>query len=103
MITRKILEKVATFTTYPGFHEEDDSASESIADSTDPELIHATGSDSSGDSKVVAKSVDGEEGIVDVSMKGQNGPSETVDEETAKSGDAEPKYVHCPPTPLPEG
>lgn len=70
MIKRKILEKVATFSTHPFFEEEYD-ADRSVADSADADLVITTGSDadSSGDSKVVASSIDGEDELVDVVMK----------------------------------
>jgi len=59
VIRRKILEKVATFSTYRLLHEDDS------AESTEPELVNAS---SDGDSQFVAKSVEGEEGLVDVTM-----------------------------------
>ena len=66
-IRRKILEKVATFTTWPEFARMDESES---ADSTDAEIVNTSSDvDSAGDSNVVAKSVEGEEGLVDVTMK----------------------------------
>ncbi|KAJ8071870.1 hypothetical protein OCU04_002178 [Sclerotinia nivalis] len=79
-IKRKILEKVATFTTWPRFSDEDDpsSASESI----DPDLVVTTGSDadSSGDGKFVAHSLDGEDELVDVAMKDSNSAREPVED-----------------------
>jgi ubiquitin carboxyl-terminal hydrolase 4/11/15 len=65
-IRRKILEKVATYTTWTGLASPDDSG-----EATDPELVNtgASDADSSGDSKVVAKSVEGEEDMVDVTMR----------------------------------
>jgi ubiquitin carboxyl-terminal hydrolase 4/11/15 len=70
MIKRKILEKVATFSTHSCFEEEYD-ADRSVADSADTDLVITTGSDadSSGDGKVVANSIDGEDELVDVVMK----------------------------------
>lgn len=70
MIKRKLLEKIATFSTHPSFEEEYD-ADRSVADSNDPDMVITTGSDadSSGDSKVVASSIDGEDELVDVVMK----------------------------------
>lgn len=70
MIKRKILEKIATFSTHPCFEEEYD-ADRSVADSADTDLVITTGSDadSSGDGKVVASSIDGEDELVDVVMK----------------------------------
>jgi ubiquitin carboxyl-terminal hydrolase 4/11/15 len=65
-IRRKVLEKVATYTTWPQL-----AASEDDAETTDPEMVNNTASDvdSSGDSKVVAKSVEGEDDMVDVTMR----------------------------------
>lgn len=70
MIKRKILEKVATFSTHPDFEDEYD-ADRSVADSADADIVITTGSDadSSGGSKVVANSIDGEDELVDVVMK----------------------------------
>jgi hypothetical protein len=66
-IRRKILEKVATFTTLPQLATTDDADS---SETTDPEIINnASDVDSAGDSKVIAKSVEGEEDMVDVMMK----------------------------------
>nr|XP_036577490.1 ubiquitin carboxyl-terminal hydrolase [Colletotrichum truncatum]KAF6784488.1 ubiquitin carboxyl-terminal hydrolase [Colletotrichum truncatum] len=61
-IRRKVLEKVATFSTWSEFSETDDS--------TDADMVITSQSDadSSGDSKVVSHSVEGEDDIVDVSM-----------------------------------
>lgn len=65
MIRRKILEKIATFTTWPELALADDSDTE---EPMDQELVNPSDADSSGDTKVTAKSVEGEEDIVDVSM-----------------------------------
>lgn len=63
------MEKVATFTNWPEFNRraEDSDTSEN----TDPEMsvTNASDIDSSGDGKVVAKSVEGEDDMVDVTMK----------------------------------
>lgn len=73
MVRRKILEKVATLSTHKIFHN-DDEANDSTVDSVDPDIVLTNGSDadSSGDSKVIATSIDGEDGLVDVTMKGSN-------------------------------
>ena len=89
MIRRKILEKLATFTTHPGFHEDDEEANESAADSIDPDIVLTTGSDSSGDSKVVANSIDGEDELVDVTMKEPNGIRESAEKESTKPPEAD--------------
>jgi ubiquitin carboxyl-terminal hydrolase 4/11/15 len=83
MIKRKILEKVATFSTSPEF-DEDDEASGSVADSIDPDIVLTNGSDSS-DGKVAANSIDGEDGLVDVSMGSANTGRETAEQDAAQS------------------
>ncbi|KAL2141134.1 hypothetical protein VTI28DRAFT_2759 [Corynascus sepedonium] len=67
-IRRKILEKVATFTTWSRLSPSDDA---DVAEGTDSEMVNTTASDadSAGDSKVVAKSVEGEDDMVDVTMR----------------------------------
>ncbi|KAI1338019.1 hypothetical protein F5Y15DRAFT_407897 [Xylariaceae sp. FL0016] len=67
-IRRKILEKVATFTTHPSFARQDESDG---SESTEPEMIGPNGSDtgSSVGGKVVAQSIKGEDDIVDIQMK----------------------------------
>ncbi|KAI9639992.1 hypothetical protein NHQ30_011551 [Ciborinia camelliae] len=105
-IKRKILEKVATFTTWAPLNNEDDrsSASESI----DPDLVITTGSDadSSGDSKFVAHSLDGEDEFVDVAMKDSNsvpGPVEKLPSAPLKTFDTRrPKWVDPEAFLLPE-
>lgn len=67
VIYRKILEKVATFTTLPQLSAAEDGDG---SETTDPEIVNtASDVDSAGDSKIVAKSVEGEEDIVDVTMQ----------------------------------
>ncbi|PVH82524.1 UCH-domain-containing protein [Cadophora sp. DSE1049] len=69
-IQRKILEKVANLTTHKDFLDDDD-VETNAADGVDADIVLTTGSDadSSGDSKVVANSIDGEDELVDVTMK----------------------------------
>ena len=92
MIRRKVLEKIATFTTHPDF-DEDDESNESAAESVDPDMVLTTGSDadSSGGSKVVSNSIDGEEELVDVTMNGTNGVRESteLDAGASKSSEAD--------------
>jgi ubiquitin carboxyl-terminal hydrolase 4/11/15 len=66
-IRRKILEKVATYTTWPQLTSVQDA---DAAEATDSEMVNTTASDvdSAGDSKIVAKSVEGEDDMVDVTM-----------------------------------
>ncbi len=67
-IRRKILEKVATYTTWAPLASWEDIEA---AEATDPEMTNTTSSDadSAGDSKIVAKSVEGEDDLVDVTMR----------------------------------
>ncbi|OAQ98848.1 hypothetical protein LLEC1_05980, partial [Akanthomyces lecanii] len=62
-IHRKILEKVATFSTWSKFNSDEE------VDATDTDMVATSDADSSGDGKVAAKSVEGEDDIVDVTMK----------------------------------
>ena len=76
-IRRKILEKVATLTTFPMLHQNESEVGdeeEEINENTDPDLVvtSASDADSSGDVKVNATSVDGEDELVDVTMNGVN-------------------------------
>jgi ubiquitin carboxyl-terminal hydrolase 4/11/15 len=52
--------------------------------------VLANGSDSSGESKVLANSIDGEEGLVDVTMKESVDSSEKADKDTSKSPEPAP-------------
>ena len=68
IIRRKVLEKVATFTTWPALsclHQEE------TTEHTDADQLLVTTSDvdSSGDGTVTAQSVEGEDDLVDVSMQ----------------------------------
>jgi ubiquitin carboxyl-terminal hydrolase 4/11 len=90
-IRRKILEKVATLTTYEGFDDEESEGEDEGADSNDrvdPDLVITTASDaeSSGDGKVLDKSIDGEEGLVDITMNETNSVLEST--EQSQSQDA---------------
>jgi ubiquitin carboxyl-terminal hydrolase 4/11/15 len=62
------------------FTEDDASASDSI----DPDLVIANGSDSSGEGKIVAHSVDGEEGMVDIAMKESSKGVDAANGESSK-------------------
>ncbi|KAK3987921.1 ubiquitin carboxyl-terminal hydrolase [Cladorrhinum sp. PSN332] len=62
IIRRKILEKIATFTTL----DLDDEAD--VEETTDPEMLNTVSDADSSDTKIMAKSVEGEEDIVDVTM-----------------------------------
>lgn len=69
-IRRKILEKVATFTTLASVSSVPQPGSEASESSEqDHLLINASDADSSGDGRVTVQSVEGEDGYVDVSMR----------------------------------
>ncbi|KAK2595762.1 hypothetical protein QQS21_006588 [Conoideocrella luteorostrata] len=67
-IQRKILQKVATFSTWSKLKEVQQSDASEGADG-DMVVTTASDADSSGDSKVAARSVEGEDDIVDITMK----------------------------------
>jgi ubiquitin carboxyl-terminal hydrolase 4/11/15 len=81
VIRRKVLEKVATLTTHHFFNQEDESDEEGSSDNIDPDIVVTTASDadSSGDGKVMATSIDGEDELVDVTMKDSNGIRESIE------------------------
>ncbi|KAL7944500.1 hypothetical protein V8C42DRAFT_346239 [Trichoderma barbatum] len=68
IIKRKVLERVATFSTWSKFTQQQNAEGSDAADA-DMVITTASDADSSGDSKVVAKSVEGEDDMVDVTMK----------------------------------
>ncbi|CAG9937843.1 unnamed protein product, partial [Clonostachys rosea f. rosea IK726] len=65
-IQRKVLEKVATFSTWSVLLDDDDADDTNNADSDG--VVVPSDVDSSGDGKVAARSVEGEEDMVDVTM-----------------------------------
>ncbi|KAL7918893.1 hypothetical protein ACQKWADRAFT_302851 [Trichoderma austrokoningii] len=71
-IKRKVLEKVSTFSTWSKFAQAQQQAEEQPESpevtESDMVITNASDADSSGDNKVVAKSVEGEDDIVDVAM-----------------------------------
>ena len=64
-----------------------DDADETAEDILDPDLVLTNGSDSSGEGKLVANSVDGEDGLVDIRMKDSNN-GHHVDGEVAATADS---------------
>lgn len=71
LIRRKVLEKVATFSTWSKLRD----VTEETSDNADGEVvISVSDADSSGDSKVIATSVESEDDIVDVHMKDDSDP-----------------------------
>jgi ubiquitin carboxyl-terminal hydrolase 4/11/15 len=81
VIRRKVLEKVATLTTHPAFNQEEESDEDGSSENIDPDLVVTTASDadSSGDGKVMATSIDGEDELVDITMKDSNGVRESIE------------------------
>jgi ubiquitin carboxyl-terminal hydrolase 4/11/15 len=83
IIRRKVLEKVKTFTTYELDGDNDIEVSDDDEDqrNVDGDIVLTTASDadSSGDGKVVATSVDGEDDVVDVTMKDSTNIRESVE------------------------
>ncbi|KAL6827139.1 UCH domain-containing protein [Trichoderma sp. SZMC 28015] len=68
IIKRKVLERVATFSTWSKFHQQPSTEGSDAAEA-DMVITTASDADSSADTKVVAKSVEGEDDMVDVTMK----------------------------------
>ncbi|KAK4190445.1 UCH-domain-containing protein [Podospora australis] len=64
IIRRKVLERTATFTTHPSLNLDNGS------DTTDGDMVNSTSDADSGEDKITAESVEGEDDIVDVSMGG---------------------------------
>ncbi|KAK1826584.1 hypothetical protein QBC39DRAFT_334886 [Podospora conica] len=74
IIRRKILEKVATYSTWSAFSQDETDGSET----TDPELLNnASDAESSSESKVIAKSIGSEEDMVDVTMSNGAAPQKS--------------------------
>lgn len=69
-IQRKVLEKIATFSTWSKLNGDDE------VDGADTDMVAASDADSSGDGKIAAKSVEGEEDMVDVTMKDASTPGQ---------------------------
>jgi ubiquitin carboxyl-terminal hydrolase 4/11 len=102
-IRRKILEKVATLTTHPAFHQDEsetEDEEDDLNDNIDPDLVVTTASDASGDSKVNANSIDGEDDVVDVTMNGVNvrRSIEQSDSEPSKSGSVRDQELYVYPS-----
>lgn len=71
-IRRKILERVSAFSTWSKFSEGSNGEMTEAGDS-DVVITTTSDADSSGDSKVAALSVDGEDDMLDITMKDGNG------------------------------
>lgn len=66
------------------FTESDEETDPSTTDSVDPDLVLTNGSDSSGEVKVIATSIDGEDGLVDVMMKEPNGTHPSIESDVSQ-------------------
>lgn len=73
MIRRKILEKVASLSTWPDLHDDDESRSN---ESGSLIVTNTSDADSSGSTKLIADSVNGDEELVNVT-KHPSEPSQT--------------------------
>ncbi|WZH44855.1 Ubiquitin carboxyl-terminal hydrolase 12 [Fusarium acuminatum] len=90
LIRRKVLEKVATFSTWTKLRD----SPEENSDNADGEVVaSASDADSSGDSKVVAKSVESEDDIVDVHMKDDNDTLPNQPQILKRFNTNRPKYI----------
>ncbi|KAG6228008.1 hypothetical protein E4U34_005051 [Claviceps purpurea] len=70
VIQRKILQKVATFSTWSTFKDvQGPDADESDGNDGDVVVTSTSDADSSSDSKIAAQSVEGEDDMIDISMK----------------------------------
>ncbi|KIL90912.1 hypothetical protein FAVG1_05607 [Fusarium avenaceum] len=91
LIRRKVLEKVATFSTWTKLRD----GPEENSDNVDGEVVtSASDADSSGDSKVVAKSVESEDDIVDVHMKDDNNALPNQPQILKRFNTNRPKYIN---------
>ncbi|KAJ6446345.1 a-pheromone processing metallopeptidase Ste23 [Purpureocillium lavendulum] len=94
MIRRKVLEKVAVLTTWSTLadaaHESDN------ADSADGDMVVTTASDadSSGDVKVAARSVSGEEDMVDVTMRDAGDSHNPTSKILKRFNTRRPKFIN---------
>lgn len=99
-IRRKILEKAITFSTQTGYSPDEDEPDHSVADSGETDMVLTTSSDadSSGGSKVVANSVDGEDELVDVTMNDASDIRESIETNAAAT---KPPKAESPETSVP--
>ncbi|KYK58316.1 ubiquitin carboxyl-terminal hydrolase [Drechmeria coniospora] len=94
-IQRKILEKVATFSTWAGFA--DGAREGEAADFMDGDVVVTTASDadSSGDAKVATRSVEGEDDIVDITMKGTDDKSSAQSSILKRFNTTRPRFLRA--------
>ncbi|PNY22306.1 Ubiquitin carboxyl-terminal hydrolase 12 [Tolypocladium capitatum] len=92
-IQRKVLERIATFSTWSKLS--DASHESENTDSTDGDMVIATSSDadSSGDGKVAARSVEGEDDMVDITMKDANDKPDALSKVLKRFNTRRPKFV----------
>ncbi|GJC86757.1 putative ubiquitin carboxyl-terminal hydrolase 12 [Colletotrichum liriopes] len=86
-IRRKVLERVATFSTWSGFDDADEGTDADIV------ITSQSDADSSGDSKIVSNSVEGEDDLVNVSIGA--GEQQQIPQRTLKQFSARrPKWAN---------
>ncbi|KAM0204587.1 hypothetical protein ACHAPA_001969 [Fusarium lateritium] len=91
LVRRKVLEKIATFSTWTKLRD----SPEENSDNVDGEVVaSASDADSSGDSKVVAKSVESEDDIVDVHMKDDDDALPNQPQILKRFNTNRPKYIN---------
>lgn len=79
-ILRKVLAKVATMTTKGFLRDESEFGNDSAPEDSDTVLMNNDDGDSSSDLKIQTKSLESEDGMVDISMRDTNEESQTADQ-----------------------
>lgn len=94
LIRRKVLERVATFSTWSKLADAHDANGH--ADFVDGDMVLATASDadSSGDGKVAACSVEGEEDMVDITMRDAHGKPSAQAQVLKRFNTRRPKFAN---------
>ncbi|POR34853.1 Ubiquitin carboxyl-terminal hydrolase 12 [Tolypocladium paradoxum] len=92
-IHRKVLERIATFSTWSKLS--DASHESENTDSADGDMVITTSSDadSSGDGKVATRSVEGEDDMVDITMKDANDKPQAQSKILKRFNTRRPKFV----------
>lgn len=94
LIRRKVLERVATFSTWPQLADRPDANGH--GDLADGDTVFSTTSDadSSGDGKVAARSVEGEEDLVDITMRDAHGKPGAPSHALKRFNTRRPKFAN---------
>lgn len=93
VIQCKVLEKVATFSTWSKLWEASHESDNADAADSDMVVTTASDADSSGDGKVAARSVEGEDDMVDVTMKNANDRHSAQSKLLKRFNTRRPKFV----------